>query len=54
MFSPDPLLLQRVADLAGRLSVMESLLPQIADTKLRNTFATEIMQIKQMVNQLQN
>lgn len=54
MPSPDPILAQRVADLLGKLSVMESLLPQIEDRRLRSTFGAEITQIKQMVNQLQN
>jgi hypothetical protein len=50
----DPILAQRVADLLGRLSVMESLLPRIADTRTRTVFAGELVHIKQMINQLQN
>lgn len=49
-----PNLAQHVADLLGRLSIMESLLPQIADARTRQTFKTEIIYIKNMVKGLQN
>lgn len=54
MPSPDPIIAQRVADLLGRLSIMESLLPMIADRNTRSTFALEIVQIKQGLQQLQS
>lgn len=54
MPSPDPIIAQRVADLLGRLSIMQSLLPMIADRATRSTFASEIIQIKQGLEQLQN
>ena len=54
MTSPDPILTQRIADLLGRITVMESLLPQIKETAVRNSFALEVIQVKNLVKQLQN
>jgi hypothetical protein len=54
MPSPDPIIAQRVADLLGRLTIMDSLLPQITDRTLRNTFALEIIQLRQGLQQLQD
>lgn len=54
MATPDPNLMQRMADLLGRLSVIESLLPQVADARLRATMQSEIIQVKNLVQQLQS
>jgi hypothetical protein len=54
MPTPDPILAQRVADLLGRLSVIESLLPQIKDSRLRSTFTVEVIHLKNMITELQN
>ena len=54
MADPTPNLAQRTADLLGRLSVMESLLPQVADARLRATLKSEIIQLRNLVQQLQS
>lgn len=50
----DPILTQKIQDLLGKLSIMESLLPQIKDLKVRTAFEAELSQVKLLIKRLQS
>lgn len=51
---PDLILTQKIQDLLGKLSIMESLLPQIKELNIRSTFESELAQVKLLVKRLQS